>query len=137
MTRNRAATEDILQSIFIKIWQQGTVPSSEQEVTAWLFTVARNRALDFLRKCSRRSRLRLQYAREKGQYPEHRIENRTAWDLLGACSEEERSILYLHFRGGYSYKEIAAMYRNNENAIRVRAFRALAKLRKHLNKADI
>jgi RNA polymerase sigma-70 factor (ECF subfamily) len=137
MTRNREATEDIVQSLFMKIWGRPSLPRQQREVEAWMYAVARNQCMDFFRKCSRMTRLRVQYARETPLYGDERIENRIAWESLGGLSDEERSLLYLHLRAGYSYREIAEILDSNENAVRVRAFRALAKLRKRYIKENL
>ena len=36
LTRHRAASDDILQNVFINIWKYQTIPSSEIELQRWL-----------------------------------------------------------------------------------------------------
>ena len=137
MTHNVEASEDIIQSVFIKVWQHTAVPRQENEVEPWLYAITRNKCLDYFRKCSRFTRFRLRFAHETVPEAFNNAENKFPWDMLGALHEEERSILYLHMRAGYSYKEIAKMFASNENAIRIRAFRAISKLRKVLIKEHV
>jgi RNA polymerase sigma-70 factor (ECF subfamily) len=129
MTRNKEASEDILQNVFIKIWKQPRVPSGERELEAWLYKVTHNTCLDFFRKSSRFSRFRLRYARETRVYGHGKAENRFVWEILGKVGETERTILYLHLKEGYSYREIGETLGLTETNVRVKAFRALGKLR--------
>src|SRR6185295_8621381 len=50
MVRNSAAAEDLVQETFLRIWNR--IPAFDQERGAlgpWVLTVARNRAIDYLR----------------------------------------------------------------------------------------
>jgi RNA polymerase sigma factor (sigma-70 family) len=50
-------------------------------------------------------------------------------ELVSECSDDERSILYLHLKAGYSYGEIAPMLNLSESNVRVKACRAIKHLR--------
>ncbi len=134
LTRNKAACDDIIQTVFIKIWKQQEVPVEERELEAWLYTVTRNECNDFFRKCARFSKFRLKYIREKPLYVMLSSENKMLWNMLDFLMEEERSILFLHLRIGYSYSEVAKILNMKDSAVRVKAFRALEKLRKKYTK---
>ncbi len=136
LTRHRAASDDILQNVFVNIWKCQAVPSSEIELERWLFTVARNATLDHFRKAARYSRFRTHYQEEYYQ-PNADPDVHFAWDELSELPEKERSILYLHLKIGYTYREIGEMMEMSENLIRVKAFRALRKLREKLTKKEI
>jgi RNA polymerase sigma-70 factor (ECF subfamily) len=131
MTRNKEAAGDIIQDTFVKVWKQPTVPQRDRELEAWLYMIARNTCMDFFRKCSRFSRFRLKYAHETPQYTNSNAEGKLAWEILGRLGEKDRTILHLHLRAGYSYKEIGESLGLTENNVRVKAFRALGKLRKY------
>ena len=136
ITHNRAACDDILQNVFIKIWKVSEVPSEPDELQRWLLTVARNACLDFFRKTSRFSSFRTQYTQEYYK-AETDPDSHFIWKELSSLSEVERSILFLHIKSGYSYKEIGAILGKGESLIRVKAFRALKKLRETLVKKEL
>ncbi len=136
LTHHRAASDDILQNVFINIWKCQTIPSSEIELQRWLFTVARNAALDHFRKVNRYSRFRTFYQNEYYQPPAD-PDSHFTWNELSDLPEKERSILYLHLKIGYTYKEIGEMMEISENLVRVKAFRALKKLREKLIRKEI
>lgn len=136
LTHNRSASDDIMQNVFINIWKCQSVPVSEIELQRWLFTVARNACLDHFRKVTRFSRFRTYYQNEYYQ-PSSDPDAHFTWNELSELPEKERSILYLHLKIGYTYKEIGDMLEMSENLVRVRAFRALKKLRDNLTKKEI
>jgi RNA polymerase sigma-70 factor (ECF subfamily) len=131
LTRNTDASQDIVQTVFVKVWRQKRVPERDREIEAWLHTITRNACLDFFRKHSRFSRFRIRYAREKPRYTLGNAGERFVWELLASLQEIERTILYMHLRSGYTYGEIAEALDMTEGNVRVKAFRALAKLRKN------
>ncbi len=136
LTRNRAASDDILQNVFVNIWKSPIAPSTDTELQRWLFTIARNATLDHFRKVTRYSRFRTHYQNEYYEPPADPDAHFT-WDELSELPVKERSILYLHLKIGYTYREIGDMMEISENLVRVRAFRALRKLREKLSRKEI
>lgn len=50
--RSDELSEDICQNVFIKFWEQREQPIIIREISAWLFTLAKRQALDFLKRAS-------------------------------------------------------------------------------------
>jgi RNA polymerase sigma-70 factor (ECF subfamily) len=136
ITANRSICEDVLQEVFVKVWRCGSCPAEPDELRRWLLTVTRHTCLDFLRKSSRFSRFRKKY-QEEWYEPSNDPDSPFLWKELKNLPETERSILYLHLKIGHTYKEIAGMLDLTENLVRVRAFRALKRLRETLIKKEI
>lgn len=136
LTNNRSAADDILQNVFINVWRSQSVPSCDEELKRWLFTIARNASLDYFRKVNRFSRFRTNYKNEYNP-PSVDPDAHFVWDEMSFLSENEKTILYLHLKVGYTYKEIGDMMEITENLVRVRAFRALKKSRENLIKKEI
>jgi RNA polymerase sigma-70 factor (ECF subfamily) len=130
ITRNRDSSQDIIQSIFVKLWQYDELALEGKALDAWLYRITRNACIDFFRKCARNFKLRLRYSREFTRYGAETAEQKSVWDALDMVSEKERAILFLFFHAGYSHKEIAGMLNMQETNVRVISFRALEKLRK-------
>ena len=130
LTRNKDACNDILQNVFVKLLKQKSSLYEDSRIEGWLFTVTRNACRDFFRKCSRFTKFRLKYARENHFVKTESHEHKTIWDKLDILNEKERSILYLHFHTGHTFKEVARILKIKETAVRVTSFRALKKLRK-------
>ena len=50
MTGNRAASEDLVQDVFTRILKHRATYRGEDRFTVWLYTIARNAHVDYLRK---------------------------------------------------------------------------------------
>jgi len=49
IVRNQGATEDLLQEVFLKVWQRAEQWSGQGSFEAWLYRIAVNQALNWLR----------------------------------------------------------------------------------------
>jgi DNA-directed RNA polymerase specialized sigma24 family protein len=86
--------------------------SDTRHVEAWLFTVARNRALDYVRKHSRIVPMpAMEDRRSEEQGPDEVLASRDAADwllkLLDALTPNQREVIRLKFQNDLSYQEIA------------------------------
>ncbi len=154
--RSRVSTtedaEDLLQDVLFALTVNFDPADSVERVTAWIFTVARNRIIDWYR--TRKS-------------PAHAIQ---AWDDLDDASDlidlledpdtnpevvlnraifqaeltaaleelppEQREVFIKHEIEGLSYKEIAAETGVSQSALLSRKFYAIRKLRKRLRQFE-
>ena len=128
MTRNTESSKDILQIIFIRLWKSADAPTDEDEVRRWLFTAAKNACMDSFRSHARLTRLRSHYTAEFASIQDDPHDG-IFWDLLSELSDIERCILYLHLKAGYSYAEIGRIVDLSESNVRVKACRAIKRLR--------
>lgn len=127
-TGNRSACDDILQTVFIKVWRCAAAPAPTEEQTAWLYTIARHACIDYFRSVRKHS----EYNDEIGGFDprsEGNDDGEMAWRQVALLEETERAVIYLHLKLGYSYAEIGRLMDMTENNVRVKAFRALRKLR--------
>jgi RNA polymerase sigma-70 factor (ECF subfamily) len=129
LTRNREAAQDVLQTVFVRAWKSSSVPAKDAEVEPWLFVVTRNACMDFFNSRKRQAQLREDFSHESPAACYNHAETSLVWQLLEGLKEDEKSILYLHLKAGYNYKEIGRIMHLEENAVRVRAFRAIRRLR--------
>jgi len=117
ITGDLEAARDVVQETFIKLargeMKDGAAPEEHARHTeAWLFTVARNRALDHQRKFSRIIPMPLSEDRPCGAPGPaavlERQESATSlFRLLDALSENQREVIRLKFQNDLSYREIA------------------------------
>jgi RNA polymerase sigma-70 factor, ECF subfamily len=130
-TGNSAVCDDVLQNVFVKVWRCALVPADEGEQTAWLYAVTRNACIDYFRG----KKKFVEYNDAVGGTAERsdaEDDGRAAWNEVRQLPENERAIVYLHLKMGYSYAEIARLLSMTENNVRVKAFRALRRLREIL-----
>jgi RNA polymerase sigma-70 factor (ECF subfamily) len=128
MVRDRALAEDLLQDTFIVALRSGPDLPLVTNPEAWLFGIARHRALDALRKRRRfQSTIdRLAARRQLSDEPEAILALR---DLLErTLSPEDRSLVLLRYLHDFDATELAGMTGMTADAIRQRLSRARRKL---------
>lgn len=104
---------DVVQDTFIRLCKQD-IEKVRHGLKSWLFTVCRNRALDILRK---ESRMRELDEDERGGLVSegaspHEIAEREerlaeVMRYLDRLSDNQRTVILMKFRDGFSYKEIS------------------------------
>jgi RNA polymerase sigma-70 factor (ECF subfamily) len=129
MVGNRALAEDLLQDSFYEAFrcrdQLGEIESPE----AWLFGIARNRALAALRR-GRRFRTAFDRLVQRPEPSERDdLELLALRDLLQrALDPDDRALLILRYLHGFGATELAAMTGRSPEAVRQRLSRARARL---------
>ena len=130
--------EDVGQEVFLRLYFSLDQLRTAEVFEPWLYRLTVNAAYDYLRKQRRRMESRMSDLSEQqvmmadalagsrvdqDQQYEKGIRE-TVDTLLGAVSEQDRILLTLKEVEGLSLKELEKIYRVNENALKVRLFRA-------------
>jgi RNA polymerase sigma-70 factor, ECF subfamily len=130
--------EDVGQEVFVRLYFSLDQLRMPEVFEPWLYRLTVNAAYDYLRRQRRRGEARLSDlseqqvlmadAAESGRRYEE-LERRKRLrelveSLLGQVSEEDRILLTLKEVEGLSLKELEKIYHVNENALKVRLFRA-------------
>ncbi|MBL8488796.1 MAG: sigma-70 family RNA polymerase sigma factor [Rhodocyclaceae bacterium] len=139
MLGNREDAMDLTQDAFLKAWNALPGWRPEARFTTWLFQIARNAALDLLRRRGSLQFVSLddppqqgdaQDPRDAGPLPEERLADRQRIDLLqralAALPAGYREILLLRELENMSYTEIAATLGIQEGTVKSRLARARA-----------
>jgi RNA polymerase sigma-70 factor (ECF subfamily) len=135
LLRDRSAAEDVTALAFERAYRKRSRFSARRgSPEAWVFGIARNAALDELRKRRRRARLESEPAdvwspgpHEEAERAFQREEVRAA---LASLDPRDRDLVALKFAGGLSNGEIARVLDISETNVGSRLFRAVEKLRK-------
>ena len=126
--RRRVGTEedaeDILQDVFLQLASSSNITEPIEHLTAWLFTVARNKVIDWYRK-KRPKSLSFDEDTTDGplsvreilfdpsQDPDQVFARSLVWtelaEALDELPEEQKMVFVMHELEGKSFKEIAAM----------------------------
>jgi len=130
--RDAAEAEDVVQEVFVQAWRQGARFDPQRgRPEAWLFTMARTRALDRLRR-----RLARREAGEDGlpagaaaPAPEAALSVRTA---LAALSADQRQAVELAYYEGLTQTEIARQLGEPLGTVKTRIRTAMMRLREAL-----
>jgi RNA polymerase sigma-70 factor (ECF subfamily) len=121
---------DLTQDVFLRV-SRTTVPTSgDREVTVWLFSIARNLALDHYRKRSRRPKP-LALADEDSRPPTQDVDFAVN-QALARLDDLDRDVFLMREMAGLGYQEIAGACGLTPDAVRSRIHRARLELRAQL-----
>jgi RNA polymerase sigma factor (sigma-70 family) len=141
--------EDILQDVFYEFVEAYRMMKPVEQVTAWLFRVARNRITDLFRRKKREARSEPATIAEDGETvqwedllpsldagPQAAFARRVLLEELDAAldelPDEQREVFIAHELMGYSFKELAAQSGVSVNTLLSRKHYAVVHLRERL-----
>ncbi|MBQ7434651.1 MAG: sigma-70 family RNA polymerase sigma factor [Oscillospiraceae bacterium] len=143
MTGNAEDAADMTQETFIKAYNSLSSFRGDSKFSVWLYRIANNVCLDFLRSRSRKPTVSLSTEDDDGeetqldiadesQSPELLLENALTRDAvrrgLDSLPPDYRQILLLREIQGLSYEEIAAALGIESGTVKSRIFRARKRL---------
>lgn len=134
---NDALCEDIVQEVFIKLWDNRANAANIQQVRSYLLKAAKNRFLNELRK-RQNERTFINNSRYTGidtETPEQQLTYKEGMRLgdeaLSRLSPQKRIIVALSTREDLSLDEISARVGSSKNVVKKLLYQGLATLRKY------
>ncbi len=139
ITEDEEAAEDVVQQLFIKIWESRSMMEVPDSVAAYLTVSARNRALNHLKSAQRKriNEERLQNIRsEEDNSSQHQLEakelNKLIQEAIQSLPEKRREIFVLSRFEGMSYREIAEQLGISIKTVEAQMGKALQTLREFI-----
>jgi len=154
--RDRAQAEDILQEVYVNVWRAAqSFDAAQSQPLTWLTSIARNRAIDSLRRTNTQPRLQTNF----GNFANDENEESDVYDTvasdapgpldllsrasdaraLSSCMEglsaQQRQSVALAFFDGLSHAEVADSMRQPLGTVKSWVRRALASLKGCLESA--
>jgi RNA polymerase sigma-70 factor (ECF subfamily) len=141
--QDRALSEDVLQEVFLTVWNQSVqrAPGQSQSL-AWLCVVTRNRAIDVLRK--KKPETSLHWQDERGNEHSYDAQDESASPMeqlleheegqrlghcLGSLDGEPRQAVLLAFYEGLTHPQIAERMRRPLGTVKAWTRRSLLRLK--------
>jgi len=143
---NAGDAEDITQDVFLSVWKNNKKFDATKKFKTWLFTIAKNASLNWLKK--RKPTSLSEFSVEREQDIEESLEDmeplpealfarkelRTELErTLATLNPTNRTTLILYYTEELTFQEIADIERESLNTIKSRHLRALKALRKLLS----
>lgn len=139
LLRDRAAAEDVTSATFERAYRKRrTFNRRRGEERAWLFGIARNAALDELRRRRRVARLAAEPEEETAveDGAEVALRRTAVRSALGKLPARDRELVALKFHAGLTNAELARVLGVSESAVGTRVYRVVEKLRKACNETS-
>jgi RNA polymerase sigma-70 factor (ECF subfamily) len=143
MTEDIMLAEDIIQDIFLKLYQNLDNIRSKENINFWLFTTARNEVYGYYR----RKKIKTDQFNvddvdeieiESEENIEDELEKKEVKELiqteLNNLPVEQREVFILKEYSGLSYKVIASLMEINEELVKSRLYKVRKKLVKRISK---
>jgi len=135
-----SASEDITQEVFVKIWKNLKKFDQKKEFKPWLFQIAKNTSIDYLRKRKTIPFSRFENEEGKNAFTENLSDNspdllkvlndnKTFTAVMETLTEKDQKLLNLRHTEGMSFKEIADALQEPINTIKSRYRRIIINLK--------
>jgi RNA polymerase sigma-70 factor (ECF subfamily) len=143
MLNDKMRADDIVQDVFIKLFENLNNINNKQSIQFWLFKTARNEMMAFLRNTKNKK-----FITEAVDIENFEIENKTSiadeientelrkmiLDELEMMNGDFSEVFVLKEYSGLSYKEIASLLEIDEELVKSRLYKARQKLINKISK---
>lgn len=137
--KNDADAEELVQDVFLKIWEKREILDGAQNVKAYIFKIAINTIYDFIR------RKNIERAFNDFAQINFNKSSNSTWDtvifeemqttlneLVALMPEQRRRVFYLSKRKGLTNDEIAQKLDLSKRTVENQLYRAISFLKEHL-----
>lgn len=136
LTGNRNTSEDLVQDVFCRILKYRGTYRGTSSFSVWMYQIARNTHIDYLRK--RKEELPLEEQWHEAPSPEPTLAEQTelkedialVQEALSRLPLRKREVLLLSRYQGLKYKEIAELLGCHIGTVKAHVHRAVKDLRK-------
>lgn len=137
--RDREAAEDITQEVFITVYNKLYSYNKEYKFSNWLYQIAKNKAIDYMRKYKRVYEANVEEVQEvvsKEASPEEKAEfketKRLVETFLNTLNEIDKQIILLRYTNdNMTFSDIAEVLNMGESAVKRRYYKARERFREY------
>jgi len=143
MLNDKMRADDIVQDVFIKLFENLNYIHNKQSIQFWLFKTARNEMMSFLRNTKNKKLYSNSVDLEDVEIEntnsliddiENKELNKLILNELDLMNEDFKEVFVLKEFSGLSYKEIAALLDIDEELVKSRLYKARQKLINKISK---
>lgn len=133
--KNKWNAEDIIATVFTKIYENKEKITEVEESKNWIFRIAHNTIIDFYRKNSKVIPIENFFDRGDVDAGYENILIRDEFcevkKIIDELPKETKEMLYLRFYGELKFREIAETVNITENTVKSTVSRAIKKIKKN------
>ena len=148
MVRNKEQAEDLVQEVYIRVFKSYNRFEGKSSQKTWLFSIARNVAIDFFRKQKGwKERILEKFdwstnqVKDENPIPDEiviqREEIRLIFQCLEYCTVDQRAVIILRFLHDLSIIETAEALSWTESKVKTTQHRSLKLLKRYIETLSI
>lgn len=124
---NHYDAEDVMQSVFLKLWKTDKVFNGDEHIDKWLTITCVNKCKDHLRLHFVKNSVSLEEVKEF--YTFDSTEKIDIFNSIMSLPQKERIVLHLFYFEDMQIDEIASLIKSNSSTVKTRLRRARARLK--------
>ncbi|MBN1857549.1 MAG: sigma-70 family RNA polymerase sigma factor [Dehalococcoidia bacterium] len=136
---NQAEAEDLTQEVFSKMLEAiGTFQWRNVPFASWLFRIAHNKMIDYIRREKRVERVDSDEAvlslddSDPADVAEHNLQLEKVRHNIGRLSPAQREVIWLRFGAGLSTTEVASALGKSTGTVKALQYNGIVALRKRM-----
>jgi RNA polymerase sigma-70 factor (ECF subfamily) len=129
--QNEEEAKDIVQEVFIRVWNGREQMNEVQNWEAWCMRITKNLSLDRIRSITRKQTSPIEevyHVHQESLSPHESTEIQESMvridQFIASLPEKQRQVIHLRDVEGYSYNEICDIMEIDMNQVKVNLFRA-------------
>ncbi|HEX5655507.1 MAG TPA: RNA polymerase sigma-70 factor [Chitinophagaceae bacterium] len=141
LTKSDQSAKDIIQEVFLKLWEQRESIHNISNMEAWLYRITENKVIDFLRKAAADNRLKQriwsqlgQILNEAEQHVAAKEYNQVIKEAIGQLPPQRKLIYQLHKEEGMNYQQIADELQISRHTVKNQLFSAVQSIRRFISR---
>lgn len=134
--------DDVLQNTFLKIWKNLDAFQGKSALSTWLYRIAINEALDFLRHQRRSTMASVDESKKVAnqlmadEYFDGDRMQALLQEAVGQLPEVQRTVFVMKYYDEMKYSEISAILGTTEGALKASYHLAVRKITEYLKRFD-
>ncbi|MDP4131060.1 MAG: RNA polymerase sigma-70 factor [Bacteroidota bacterium] len=140
-TRSAYSTEEIVQDVFVRIWEHRESLREVESFKSYLFRAAKNRVIDYVRSQEVVERALSRLLADKKADPEtpdeafdYKVYYHIVQEAIGQLSPRKQEIFRLSTEKGLSHDEIAAELDISKSSVKNQLYKSFEFIREYLNR---
>jgi RNA polymerase sigma-70 factor (family 1) len=142
LTKSEQTASDIIQEVFLKLWEQREKMAGINNMEAWLYRLTENKIIDFLRKAAADNRLKekiwaglQQIMNETESHIAAKEYNQIIQKAINELPPQRRLIYQLNKEEGLDYQQIADELKISRHTVKNQLFTAVQSVRRFITKS--